>query len=226
MNYQNGFDVPIMAILCDGKHFYFFQFVDRRQANTSPQLFLGEFADGDQRVSIDDIELNPSKDFHAFVRQIRNTCDSLYYVFLSAYQSGLEAYWNRSMEKGKAQGKGRESTPGWHRAKVLAREALEEAKSAWNQYHDGKLVESKTSAERAVQKLAERYMCCFPSPVVVDANYGFLSAALKKPLSRGPDFCPIIQKIWRICEVSKAWTASLILLIDSMSIQEVLLKDR
>jgi hypothetical protein len=194
-----------MAILCDGKHFYFFQFVDRRQANASSQLFLGKFADGDRRVNIDDIELNPSMDPRAFVRQIRNICDSLYYVFLSGYHSGLEAYWNRTVEKGKAQGEGRESTPGWHRAKVLAREALEEAKSAWNRYHDGKLAESKTSAERAVQNLAERYMsCCFPSLVVVDANYGFLSAALKKLLSRGTDFCLIIQKIWRTHEVSKS----------------------
>ena len=181
MNYQNGFHIPIMAILCYGKHFYFFQFVDRRQANAPPQLFLGKFADGDRRVNIDDIELNPSTDPRAFVRQIRNTCDSLYYVFLSGYQSGLEAYWNHSVEKDRAQG--RESTPGWHRAKVLAREALEEAKSAWNQYHDGKLAESKTSAERAVQYLAERYILCrVPFLVVVDANYGFLSAALKKLL--------------------------------------------
>jgi hypothetical protein len=26
-------------------------------------------------------------------------CESLYYVFLSGYQSGLEAYWNRSVER-------------------------------------------------------------------------------------------------------------------------------
>jgi hypothetical protein len=158
MNYQNGFHVPIMAILCDGKYFYFFKFIDRRHENASLQLSLGKFADGDRRVNIDDIELNPSTDPRTFVRQIRNTCESLYYVFLSGYQSGLEAYWNRSVEKGKAQGEGRQSTPGWHRAKELAREALEEAKSAWNQYHDCELVESKTSAERAVQFLAERYM--------------------------------------------------------------------
>jgi len=30
---------------------------------------------------------------------------------LSGYQSGLEASWNRSVERGKAQGKGRDSTP-------------------------------------------------------------------------------------------------------------------
>jgi len=185
--------------LCVGKHLYFFQFVDQRQANASLQLFLGRFANSDRRVNLDDIELNPSADSRAFVRQIRNICDSLYYVFLSGYQSGLEAYWNRSIEKGKAQGKGQESTLGWHRAKVLAKEALEEAKSAWNQYYDGKLAESKTSAERAVRHLAERYMsCCFPSLVVVDANYEFLSAALMKLLSRGTDFCLIIQKIWRM----------------------------
>ena len=84
--------------------------------------------------------------------------DALYYVFLSGYQSGLEAYWNRSLEKGKAQGKGRDSTPGWHKAMVHATQALEEAISAWNLHNEGKLDESKASGEKAAQFLAERHV--------------------------------------------------------------------
>ena len=119
VNYQNGFHVPIMAILCDDKHFYFFQFADRRQTNASSQLFLGKFADGDRRVNIDDIELNPSADPRAFVRQIRNICDSLYYVFLSGYQSGLEAYWNRRVERVRHRVRKRHLIPAWLRVCLL-----------------------------------------------------------------------------------------------------------
>src|SRR2546421_12601322 len=147
-----------MAVLCDGKHFYFFQFINRRQENASLQLFLGKFADGTQRISINDIELDPTTDLRTFVRQIRNVCDSLYYVFLSGYQSGLEAYWNLSVEKGKAVGKGRDSTPGWRKAAIQAKKALEEAIYAWNLYDEGKHEESMKSGERAVQFLAERYV--------------------------------------------------------------------
>src|SRR5437773_12336286 len=104
MNYQNGYHVPIMAVLCDGKDFYFFKFI-RRQKNASPKLCWGEFADGTQMVNIENIERHPTTDLQTFFRQIRIACDSLYYVFLSGYVSGLEAYWDRSIERGKAEGK-------------------------------------------------------------------------------------------------------------------------
>ena len=204
MNYQNGYHVPIMAILCDGRHFYFFRFLDQRQANTSPQVSLGKFANGHRRISIDDIELNPSTNPRAFYQRIRTICDTLYYVFLSGYQSGLEAYWNRSVERGKAQGKGRHSTPGWHKAKVQAKNALEEAKSAWDLYHEGKLIESMDSAERAAQFLAERYMSrFFPSLMAVDANNGFIFTVSKQLLQRQKLFCPTTRKRWRIYKASK-----------------------
>lgn len=202
-----------MAILCDGKRFYFFQFLDQRKANAFPQVSLGEFASNHRGISIDDIELNPSIDSQTFYRRLRRTCDSLYYVFLSGYNSGLEAYWNRSVERGKAQGKGRDSTPGWHKATVLARKALKEAMSAWDLFYEGKIIESKNSAERAVQSLTGRYMSRnFPSLVAVDANNRFLFTASKKLLLRRKSFCPTTRKIWRIYKASKGWTANLILL--------------
>jgi hypothetical protein len=154
MNFQDGFNVPIMAILCDGSYFYFFKFEDRRQTGSVPQFFLGKLPDGDWRQRI--AEANPDKlnDPRDFLRQTRLLCESLYYVFLSGYRSGLEAYWNRSVERSKDAF--RESTPMWHNAKVSAGKALEEAKSAWNLRQENKLEESKTSAERAHQLLLAR----------------------------------------------------------------------
>jgi hypothetical protein len=75
-------------------------------------------------------------------------------VFLSGYRTGLEAYWNRSVERSKDAS--RESTPKWHVAKVSAGKALEEAKSAWNLRQENKFEESEVSADRALQFLVAR----------------------------------------------------------------------
>jgi hypothetical protein len=59
-------------------------------------------------------------------------------------------------------GNERDSSPGWHKAKELAKKVLKEATLAWDQYHEGMLAESKISAERAVRALTERYISrCF-----------------------------------------------------------------
>jgi hypothetical protein len=154
MNFQNGYHVPIMAILCDGTYFYFFKFEDRRQVGGTSHFFLGRFPNGSWRQHI--AETNPydpdgPKDS---LRQTRLLCESLYFVFLSGYRTGLEAYWNESVEKSK--NALRESTPKWYGAKVSAGKALEEAKSAWNLRQGNKIEESEASAVRAHQFLIER----------------------------------------------------------------------
>jgi hypothetical protein len=128
MNLQNGFNVPIMAILCDGSYFYFFKFKDRRQTGSAPQFLLGKLPDGNWRQRIAEANPDNPNDPRDFLRQTRLLCESLYYVFLSGYRSGLEAYWNRSVERSKDVL--RESTLRWHNATVSAEKALKEAKSA------------------------------------------------------------------------------------------------
>ena len=148
--------MPIMAILCDGTYFYFFKFVDGRPAGNAPQFFLGRFQDGSWRQPIAETKVDNPNDDDAkdFLRQTRLLCESLYFVFLSGYQAGLEAHWNRSVERSKETL--RESTPKWHVAKVSAEKALEEAKSAWNLRQEDKYEESEESADRALQFLAAR----------------------------------------------------------------------
>jgi hypothetical protein len=146
-----------MAILCDGVYFYFFKFEHRRHEGSAPQFFLGKFPNGSWRLRIAEATLDdPTKpeDSTDFLRQTRLLCESLYFVFLSGYQAGLEAYWNRSVEKSK--GVPRASTPKWHNAKVSARKALNEAKVAWNLRQENNLEESKASANRALQFLLTR----------------------------------------------------------------------
>ncbi|KAI9869010.1 MAG: hypothetical protein M1813_002833 [Trichoglossum hirsutum] len=81
-------------------------------------------------------------------------CETFFYTFLSGYQCGLESYWNRSVERGKAKG-GRESTPGWYNATLMAKAAIEEAKLARIQWEENKIAESERSAEKALEYLAK-----------------------------------------------------------------------
>jgi hypothetical protein len=143
-----------MAILGDGSYYYFFKFEDRRQTGRAQQFFLGKLPNGHWRQWIAGANPDDSNDPRDFLRQTRFLCESLYYVFLSGYRSGLEAYWNRSVERSK--GASRESTPKWYNAKVSAGKALEEAKSAWNLRQEDKIEESNASAERALQFLLAR----------------------------------------------------------------------
>jgi hypothetical protein len=145
--------MPIMAILCYGDYFYFFKFEGRRQTDNASQFFLGRFPDGSWRQRIVERADYP-KDPQEFLRQTRLLCESFYYVFLSGYRTGLEAYWNRSVKRSKDAL--REPTSKWHAANVSAGKALEEAKSAWNLRQEDKLEESEASAERALQFLTAR----------------------------------------------------------------------
>jgi hypothetical protein len=116
---------------------------------------LGKSPNGSWRQRI--VETDPDDpddpdDPRYFLRQTRLLCESLYYVFLSGYRTGLEAYWNSSVERGEL----RESIPKWHVAKVSAGKALEEAKSAWNLRQENKLEESNVSVGRVLQFLVAR----------------------------------------------------------------------
>jgi hypothetical protein len=156
-NHKKGYDIPIMAVLCDGVSFSFYKFVNKRHVDRSPQFFLGQFPDGQTIIRLDEFSPCPTVDSLTFYRKLRRMCEAFYYVFLVGYQAGLDAYWTRSVNKAKKEGKERESTPKWHNARILAKRAIEEAVLAWNQFNEGKRDESVVSRENAVRYLAERY---------------------------------------------------------------------
>jgi hypothetical protein len=125
-----------------------------RQAGSTSQFSMGRSPSGDLQQYIAQTNLHNPDNPKDFLRQTRLLCESLYFVFLSGYQAGLEAYWNESVEKSK--NGSRESTPKWYAAKLSAENALKEAKSAWNLRQENKLEESEASAERAYRFLVAR----------------------------------------------------------------------
>lgn len=81
---------------------------------------------------------------------------TLFYMFLQAYNYGLKAYWNHSMELSKEEGRERDSTPHWRNSILMADKAIEEARSAWIKHKEGKVDESQSMAKEALESLAKR----------------------------------------------------------------------
>ena len=146
-----------MAVLCDGFNFYFFKYVDRRQTRSAgAQFFLGKFASGDTTQPIP--ARDPGIDIADFYHQSRTLCESLYYIFLRGYQSGLETYWHHSVEQAKAKGRGTPSTQKWQNAVLLAKDAITAAKLGRIQWEEDKVEESKKSAQEALECVVKRYV--------------------------------------------------------------------
>jgi hypothetical protein len=189
MNYQNRYRAPILGILCDGKSFYFFQFVGQFPAHTPPHFFLGRFPDGSQRIHIElpDPTYDASPDCRTQVRELRRLCDSLYHVFLKSYLHGIEGHWHRSTQRTWAEGKNRASTPEWAKARTMAEEAIKTAISAWDLFSNAELEASRRTVEAAVQLLTERYKFYLLIPVV--------NAALRNELYYSVESAPFEKSV-------------------------------
>ena len=161
MNFQAGYVTPVLGILCDGLRFQFFKFSGRQTRRAKPQFLCGRFPSGARTQLIPLI--TPDFDIAAFYRQTRALCESLYYVFLLGYHTGLEAFYNRSIERSKAKGQGRISTPKWQNAVTLSKQAMDMALLARTQWEGKKIEESKGSAEKALELIAKRYVVLCPS---------------------------------------------------------------
>jgi hypothetical protein len=207
-NFQSDFNVPILAILSDGSSFYFYQFVSNRLENVH-QLSIGEFPDGENTVQLERVPESSKPKTRKYVAQIRNACDALYYMFLKAYQNGLQGLWDQSLAKSRATGGQRESTPAWAEAMDFAELAMSKAAAAWDEYDQGSLGHSRESADEALKLLRQRYPTyLFPICLHLGSGWNVNSQlfffrfylASKKLPTNAHRFWPITPKIWRTCD--------------------------
>ena len=154
MNSQAGFEVPVLAVLCDGNGFHFYKFDEH---DKKPRFLKGTSGDGQFEIPVPtgiDYKTQPDR----FFGQNRCVSEVLYYVFLVGYVTGLEAHWNLSVAAGKAEGQPTPSIPVWHKALDLALESLKEATRASMLRKNDQVIESQEAADRAHQLLIERYV--------------------------------------------------------------------
>lgn len=120
----------MFGILWDGTFFQFFRFVG---ASKTPHSFLrGAFA-GDPanlRNGLMLPYLTPNESTLPFIRSIRRISETVFDLLLCAYISSIEAFRDRSVNKGKDAGTWRQSSDKWEDAVVSARQALEQFRNA------------------------------------------------------------------------------------------------
>jgi hypothetical protein len=128
-NTRQGLHVPVIGILCDGNVFQFFLF----DGSTKPFSFSRGTLPGDPPTlrhgfKLDDFTAAESS--RPFLRALRQICEIIFDLLLQSYISSLDAYRNRSVGKGKKEGRPRKSTPEWEAALCFAGDALEKFRAA------------------------------------------------------------------------------------------------
>lgn len=147
---------PIYGILCDGNRYEFF----RLNRSTKPAIFSrGIITQGDGQHPFDAEALRIA-DFSGtsasgFIKSLRPVCEAIFSLFLLSYVNGIEAYFQRSLERNQYQPL--KSTSVWASCHALATNALELALAAAAKAADGDIISANETAELALNKLKDRF---------------------------------------------------------------------
>jgi hypothetical protein len=113
---------PIYAILCGGISFEFYSFDGKTEPPTfSRGVFRPPGSPPVERLAVAQFRRTTNLEFIASLRPI---CEILFYFFLLAYKTRMEAYMERSVAAGVKTIRPRDSTPGWKDAHKYACEAF------------------------------------------------------------------------------------------------------
>src|SRR6266550_2038334 len=119
-NAVEGFDVPVIGILCDGMSFEFFSF-DGKTRKFTRGCLPGDPREHRRGLRLTDFTLDGPAPFIAGLRRI---CEIIFDLFMGAYISCLTSFRERSERKGKKEGKPRKSLDKWDEALKHAQEAF------------------------------------------------------------------------------------------------------
>ena len=96
-NGRNGFPpTPVYGILCDGQSFRFFSFDGSTEPPTISQGVFGP--EEHQTLSLTDLTSTPT----GFILSLRPVCEIIFSFLLLGYTTGLQGYYERSVEMGLA----------------------------------------------------------------------------------------------------------------------------
>ena len=155
-NTQQGFHVPVFGILCDGNAFQFFLF----DGSTKPFSFSRGTLPGDPpaiRYGFKLDDFTSAESSRPFLRALRQICEIIFDLLLQSYISSLDAYRNRSVGKGRKEGRPRQSTHEWEEALCFAGDALEKFRAAETMRWNNLPGEANTTVQDAMDILKRRY---------------------------------------------------------------------
>ena len=153
-NAMKGFKVPVFGILCDGKSFEFFSF----DGSTAPPSFTRGCLPGDppefrRGLQLSDFTLTgPAR----FIAELRQICEVIFDLLMSAFVSSLTAFQQRSERKGKKDQKPRKSLGKLEDALKHAKDALEKFRDAEGKCKGQLIDDANAAAEEAMKALKQR----------------------------------------------------------------------
>ena len=152
-NAADGFDMPVIGILCDGMSFEFFSYDGKKRKFTRGCL---PAIPGDSAVPCHGLQLNNSTCFIAGLRQI---CEIIFDLFLDAYISGLTSFKSRLHEQsfaGEKEGRFR-SLDEWDEGLKHAQEAFGKFRAAETKRKAKDSEQANILVEEAMNALKLRY---------------------------------------------------------------------
>ena len=158
-DYANGLlDFPpslVYGILCDGTHFEFFSFDG---STTPPTVSRGVFRTAES-TPIDTLTVANYRSVSpiTFILSLRPICETLFFFFLLAYTSGVEAYMERSIKRSKEENRARQSTLGWTEAHKVGLQAMKFALIAAEKAAARDCAENEIT-EKAMEFLQQRFL--------------------------------------------------------------------
>ena len=152
-NTAEGFDVPVIGILCDGMSFEFFSF-DGKTRKFTRGCLPGDPDEHRRGLRLTDFTLDgPAR----FIAGLRRICEIIFDLFMGAYISSLTSCRERSERKGKEEGKPRKSLDKWDEALKHAQEAFGKFRAAETKRKGKNSEQANTLVEEAMNALELRY---------------------------------------------------------------------
>jgi hypothetical protein len=156
-NTTQGYDVPIIGILCDGTSFEFFSFDGSNSRKFARGCLPGDPKKFRRGLRLADFTLDGPAPFMADLRRI---CEIIFDLLVGAYISSLTSFRDRSQRRGNRELKPRKNLEKWDEALKHAKEAFKEFRAAETKREGKHIEEANSLVEDAMKALKLRYEIC------------------------------------------------------------------
>src|ERR1700722_8456905 len=149
-NTTQGYDVPIVGILCHGTSFEFFSFNGSKSPKFTRGCLPGDPKKFRRGLRLADFTLDGPG---AFMADLRPICEIIFDLLVGAYISSLTAFRDRSQRRGNRERK-------WEEALMHAQEAFKKFRDAETQRKCKQIGAANSLVDNAMEALKRRYEIC------------------------------------------------------------------
>jgi hypothetical protein len=187
--------LPIHCIYFDGWSFEFFKYKKRPNPNFLRGSFHGDPLHLQRGLQVSDF--GKTKTTLPFILQLRWICETIFDMTLSAYITGLNAYYDQTEERFKGP-----SSVRWDQARQSADHALVAFRETEEEREKGDIDSADATADKALLALQERFLfpfVCMPTCLIY-YPLGLSTGAVPGPTIYRPK---LIMTDWDEVEIKK-----------------------